>query len=312
MNRIDEAPAFFSGKNAVIIGLVSSAYLLLSGWLIGYKPDQFYLVIFFLAMYYLSVPTRKFIVAFSIYIVFWILFDYMKAFPNYRLNAVHIQDIYLAEKHVFGIQGNGVLLTPNEYFLHHKNLVVDIATGFFYLCWMPLPLAFSAYLLYKKPVVFYYFSLSFLLVNIVGWILYYSFPAAPPWYVQLYGFSFNADTPGNTAGLDSFDRFFNVGIFKQLYTKSSNVFAAMPSLHASYPVVALYYGIKYKVGLGKNAVIALIMAGTWFAAVYNSHHYTIDVLAGISCAIVTLVLFQLLLQTKWLNRFIASYQKLVN
>ena len=312
MNKIDDSSPFFSRKNMVIIGLLALVYLMLSWLLIGYKADQLYLIILFLFLYYLSKPTRKFIVAFSIYIVFWILFDFMKAFPNYKINAVHIQDLYFADKQLFGIQVNGVLLTLNEYFLQHKYLWVDILTGFFYLCWMPLPLAFSAYLLYKRPLVFYYFSLCFLLVNIVGWVMYYSLPAAPPWYIQQYGFSFNAHTPGNTAGLESFDRFFNVGIFKQLYTKSSNVFAAMPSLHASYPIIALFYGIKYKVGLGKNLIITIIMLGTWFAAVYSSHHYVMDVLGGIICALITLILFHLFLKTKWLNNFIASYQRLVN
>jgi membrane-associated phospholipid phosphatase len=70
----------------------------------------------------------------------------------------------------------------------------------------------------------------------------------------------------------------------------------MPSLHASYPLIVLFYGIKNK--LGKiNLVFAVVMAGIWFAAVYNSHHYVLDVLAGILCGSIGIGLFQWLPQT---------------
>ncbi len=59
------------------------AYLLLSIWLVGFKTDQLVLIAIFNAMYYSSGITRKFITGFSIFVVYWIIFDYMKAFPNY-------------------------------------------------------------------------------------------------------------------------------------------------------------------------------------------------------------------------------------
>jgi membrane-associated phospholipid phosphatase len=36
------------------------------------------------------------------------------------------------------------------------------------------------------------------------------------------------------------------------------------------------------------------MVGIWFAAVYNSHHYVLDVLAGITCGITGIILFLLI------------------
>ncbi|HEX8462754.1 MAG TPA: phosphatase PAP2 family protein, partial [Segetibacter sp.] len=98
-------------------------------------------------------------------------------------------------------------------------------------------------------------------------------------------------TPGNTAGLHRFDDYFHAGIFNALYAKSSNVFAAMPSLHSAYPLITLYYGLKNRLGL-INILFAIIMAGIWFAAVYSSHHYLLDVLAGVTCAIAGITIFQ--------------------
>lgn len=282
-------------------------YLALSFVLIGFKTDQLWLAILFNTMYFLSGTTRKFIIGFSIFIVYWIIFDYMKAIPNYKFNQVHIQDLYNAEKSLFGISSNGSVITPNEYWKQRHNNFLDVLTGIFYLCWIPVPLAFAAWLFFKNKILFLQFSLTFVFVNLIGFVIYYIYPAAPPWYMQQYGLHFQPGTPGNTAGLARFDAFFNVSVFKNLYAKSSNVFAAMPSLHSSYPLLVLYYGVKNKTGL-INIVFATVMVGIWFAAVYTSHHYILDVLAGIICAILGLILFNnVLMKTKWFVNFLNRY-----
>ena len=275
-----------SWRNVLIVSGLSLLYLLACAWLLGYKNDQLFLVLIFNALFYLSGPTRRFILGFSVFVVFWVLFDFMKAFPNFRYHPVHIGDIYALEKRLFGIHG----LTPNEYWLAHQCTFLDVAAGFFYLCWMPLPLVFAGYLFYKDKTVFLRFALTFLLVNLVGFVIYYVFPAAPPWYVEQYGFVFHSHTPGNTAGLGRWDSYFHIRVFAGLYAKSSNVFAAMPSLHAAYPLTVLYYGIRCRFGWW-NALFAMIMGGIWFAAVYASHHYVLDVLCGIGCGFAGILLF---------------------
>jgi hypothetical protein len=281
-------------RNALIATAFSAGYLILSAILIGFKTEQLFLVGLFNVLFYLSGPTRRFILGFSVFIVFWIIFDYMKAFPNYRYNTVRIESLYDLEKRLFGIgDGAGGVLTPNEYWRGHQFLFLDVLSGVFYLCWMPLPLAFAGYLFYRNKEAFFRFALSFLVVNLVGFVLYYACPAAPPWYVQLHGFAFNPHTPGNTAGLGRFDAYFHVSIFAGLYAKSSNVFAAMPSLHAAYPLTVLFYGIKYRLRW-VNLLFALIMVGIWFAAVYSSHHYVLDVLAGIGCGLAGILFFNYL------------------
>ena len=70
----------------------------------------------------------------------------------------------------------------------------------------------------------------------------------------------------------------------------------MPSLHASYMLIVLYYGIKGRMKWF-NLLFALIMLGIWFSAIYTGHHYILDVLAGILCAIFGIILFQWFIQT---------------
>jgi membrane-associated phospholipid phosphatase len=303
---------FLSPGKIVRVAAFSVAYLLLSYFLIGFKRDQVYLVLLFNGCYFFSAITRKLITGFLIFIVFWIIFDYMKAFPNYQYGQVHIEPLYNLEKRIFGIAGEqGHILTPNEYWLQHSRTFLDIITGFFYLCWVPVPLIFAGFLFFKNRISFLHFSLTFLLVNIIGFIIYYAYPATPPWYVQQHGFELIPNTPGNTAGLARFDNFFGTDIFKSVYGKSSNVFAAMPSLHSAYPVILLYYGIKNK--LGKiNILFAFVMVGIWFSAVYTSHHYILDVIAGILCSITGIVLFQwMIIKNKRFKRWVQKFADLI-
>ena len=292
-------------RTASVATGLSLLYLLMSAWLIGFKGDQVFLVVLFNTLFYLSGPTRRFILAFTVFIVFWVLFDTMKAFPNYRYHCVHIKDVYQFEMNLFGTKGpDGIRRTPNEFWLGHQDFFLDVASGCFYLCWIPLPLAFAAFLFYHDKEAFFRFALSFLFINLIGFVIYYLFPAAPPWYVEQYGFVFNPHTPGNTAGLGRWDAIFHVHVFAGLYAKSSNVFAAMPSLHAAYPLVVLYYGIRYEMGWW-NALFALIMVGIWFAAVYTSHHYVLDVLAGICCGITGIGLFTFMFErVGWFNNLV--------
>ena len=290
---------------------ISVGYLLLSYLLIGFRPEQVFLLTVVNLLYFISKGTRKFIIGSSIFVVYWIIFDYMKAFPNYRYNAVHIESLYNLEKSIFGIMQNGVKLTPNEFWLKHSNAFLDVMSGSFYLTWIPVPLMFATYLFYKNRRQFIYFSMTFFLVNMIGFAIYYLCPAAPPWYVQEHGFVFLEHTACGIGGLAKFDQFFGVEIFKGLYSKSSNVFAAMPSLHSSYPTIVFYYSIKNKMG-AMCVLFATIMLGVWFAAVYTSHHYVLDVLAGIACAATGILLFNWLANKTKFSGFVQKMVRLTS
>lgn len=311
MNRKATNKAFkrFTKKNICINLALVLAYL---GWtkLMGsVRQDQFFLTGFYLLLFYANEKTRKLIIGFSIFIVYWIVYDSMRIIPNYEVSPVHIQEPYLLEKSLFGISWNGQMYTPNEYFAQAHNHFLDMVTGLFYLNWVPVPLAFGLFLYFTNKHLFTQFSLVFLFTNLLGFVIYYLYPAAPPWYVDLYGFDLHYGVQGNSAGLARFDAITGIPVFANLYNKNANVLAAIPSLHAAYPVIVLYYGIQSKLGR-INALFVVFMLGIWFSAVYSGHHYVIDVLLGALVAIATIFLFQLLLTKTWvtknLNQFVAE------
>jgi hypothetical protein len=300
-----------NAKSISVLTFLSAAYMLLSCFLVGYKGDEVVLIVLCNSLFYISPATRKFILGFAIFLVYWIIFDYMKAFPNYNYNTVHIAGLYNFEKNLFGIHYQGKLITVNEYWQINHRPLIDVITGLFYLCWIPVPLGFAAYLFFSNKRHFLYFALTFFTVNLLGFVVYYMYPAAPPWYVQYHGFRFIANTPGNTGGLARFDSYFHANIFKSIYAKGSNVFAAMPSLHSSYPVIVVYYGFKNKLGW-VNAVFITVMLGIWFTAVYASHHYIVDVLSGIVCAIAGISLFNFITRFKPVKLFLNKYETIIS
>ncbi len=299
-------------NNIILLFSLSGFYLLLSYFLIGYKQEQLVLVALVNTLYFLSDVTRRFVIGFSVFIVFWILYDYLKAIPNFNYREVTIEGIYNLEKNIFGVNENGTRLTLNEYWVAHGTPFLDIICGFFYLNWMPVPLLFAIYLFNKNKKEFLYFSLTFFLVNILGFIIYYIVPAAPPWYVQKYGFEFTPLTQSNIAGLVKFDNIVGAPVFGSIYSKGSNVFAAMPSLHSAYPLVVLVYSIRNSFKW-MSIFFAIITVGIWFAAVYTSHHYLLDVLAGISCASTGIILFlYVVLKIKFIRDRIEKWEKLIS
>ena len=255
-------------------------------------------------------PTRKIALALLPWLLFACSYDWMRLIPNYEVNSIDLKGLYEAEKNLFGITtAEGTTLIPGEYFAIHHNVFADIIAGISYLCWVPVPLAFAFYLYYKKEMqMFLRFSIAFLFVNLLGFVGYYIHPAAPPWYVMEYGFEAILNTPGSVAGLDRFDTLTGIPFFHSIYCNNSNVFAAVPSLHATYMMVTTFYAYLSKQRRWVVCLFALICIGIWFTAVYSGHHYIIDVVLGILTAVIGLwllekVLFKIPAIKSLLNRY---------
>lgn len=251
-----------------------------------------YIVILYLVLFAYK-PTRKIALVLTPWAIFGCSYDCMRLLPNYEVNPIDIRGLYETEKQWFGIVIAAGTVTPNEFFSLHHHAVADLLAGFFYLCWVPVPIGFSIYLYIRGDYKNYLrFSTAFLLINFVGFAGYYIHPAAPPWYVMQYGFEPILHTPGNVAGLGRFDQLTGIPVFQALYGKNSNVFAAVPSLHAAYMLVTTIYAIISKQRKTTIGVFAIICVGIWFTAIYSGHHYVIDVLLGIATCFVGIAILE--------------------
>ena len=272
-----------------------------------------YIVILYLALFAYK-PTRKIALVLTPWVIFGCSYDCMRLLPNYEVNPIDIRGLYETEKQWFGIVTASGTVTPNEFFSLHHHAVADLWAGFFYLCWVPVPIGFSIYLYIKGDSKNYLrFSTAFLLINFVGFAGYYIHPAAPPWYVMQYGFEPILHTPGNVAGLGRFDQLTGIPVFQALYGKNSNVFAAVPSLHAAYMLVTTIYAIISKQRKTTIGIFAIICVGIWFTAIYSGHHYVIDVLLGIlTCFVGIGILEFVLLKIPTVQQFMKQYVQLIS
>lgn len=292
-----------------------AVWLSVTAAFIGFRPEHLFMAVLIAVLFFASGTTRRIVVALIPFALFGISYDWMNLLPNYMVNSVDIRGLYETEKSLFGIAGaDGTLLTPNEWCALHTSTAADILAGLFYLCWVPLPIIFGLWLYFTgRPGEYLHFAMVFLLVNLIGFAGYYIHPAAPPWYVAQHGFAFIPGTHGEVAGLGAFDTLTGTGIFNVIYGRNANVFAAMPSLHSAYTLVAFIYAMRYRVAAAWRWILAIVTAGIWATAVYTSHHYLLDVAGGIMCAVTGYLLFEyVFMRSRRFSRFVSRYTQYIS
>ena len=294
-------------NEAVIVLTASAAFLLFQSLVVGLIPAQVLMVALFLLMFFASGWSRRLAVALLPFVVFEVSYDWMRLCPNYMVNDIDVRGLYETEKSLFGI------VLPEYFYAHHCTLA-DLLTGLAYLCWVPGPIALGLWLYFTGHRREYlHFAVAFLVVNWIGFAIYYIHPAAPPWFVIEHGFEPILGTPGSAAGLVRFDELIGLPVFQSIYVNNSNIFAALPSLHAAYMLIATIYAIRSRCPRWLIAVSIVITVGIWFAAVYTCHHYVIDVLLGIVTAFLGVFLFEhLLMRLRPVKRFMAAYERYIS
>lgn len=193
---------------------------------------------------------------------------------------VHVDDLYLAERALFGIPQGDAVLNPTEWIAQHLHPVLDALTGFAYLAYLAETFGFAVYLYFKRPERMGLVTWGFLAVNVAGIITYVLYPAAPPWYVDQYGLGPAVmDAAPSAARTARFDELFGVSVFSSFYARNVNVFGAMPSLHCAYPMLVFWVARP----LSRPWAIGTGLFALWvgFSAVYLNHHYVLDVVAGV-------------------------------
>jgi membrane-associated phospholipid phosphatase len=231
--------------------------------------------------------TRLFIRTFFPMVLTGMIFDSMRYYywPGVE-GRVHVVEPYLFERAWFGIGGR----TLNEIFLERHWPALDLVTGFAYVTFVGEYIGLAVLLFFTGRVAAARtFSRSFLLVNVMGFATYFVYPAAPPWWVTSYGLG-AVPVPIHPAPAATvrFDALIGTPMFQDLYRHGIDVFGAYPSLHVSYPFLALVFAFLYPGLRWARAPAALFLVLMCLSAVYLQHHYVTDVVLGIAYAAVAL------------------------
>ena len=162
----------------------------------------------------------------------------------------------------------------------HPQVWLDAWCGVTYLLFLIEILAATAYLSLRWRSRAWELSLGFLIVNLLGWLIWIAYPAAPPWYADVFALRDTApDVASSAAGLARFDALVGLPVAGSFYAKSADVFGAMPSLHVAYSTLVVWAAAP----LGRAPLLAAtaFASSMAFSAIYLRHHYILDVLAGI-------------------------------
>jgi membrane-associated phospholipid phosphatase len=229
--------------------------------------------------------TRLFLRTFLPFIATGAIYDSLRYYlAAGTADRIHVAGPYVLDRAWFGIAGH----TLNEVFDIHHWPIADLVAGFAYLIYVIEYLALATIAFFSGAVVrALSFARGFLLVNVMGFITYFIYPAAPPWYVAAHGLgpvsARVAPSPGAAA---RFDGLLGTHLFADVYSRSIEVFGAIPSLHVAYPLIAAILAFRTRELRWARWPAAVYAAVMSFSAVYLQHHYVIDVLLGLAYAVI--------------------------
>lgn|GEM_PF-371255 len=269
---------------------VLALLLALYGWLNPLRLGHGGFLLVFLVLLVASRASRSLAVAVWPAAIFGFAYDLMRLLLNRAYDMAPSAFVYHLEAALFGwMSPSSGALGPVDFFVRHHSIFLDLPAALWYSTHIPSVILFGLYLWWRsdrgrepsaRRVDRYFWG--FLIFNAIGMTVWAVFPVAPPWYVEAHGLvapaALNLGHPlwGNPAGLARVDTWLGTPYFADLYRQSTYVFGAMPSLHAAAPIwVALWTRKTWLRVLVWG--YALMMC---FFAVYLTHHYMIDVLAG--------------------------------
>jgi hypothetical protein len=239
--------------------------------------------------------TRKLYVGLYPFAIVATVYDAMRFVKNAGISAdrIHVCDLRAHELALFGIGSGANRVTLQDYFLVHHSNFADLYCAIPYGTFIFVAVFFAVFLYAKSFIALQRYGWTFLVMNILAFLTYHIYPAAPPWYYHLTH-SCVADLSTHASEgthLANVDRLIGFRYFWGFYGRSSDVFGAVPSLHVAYPLLILIEGWPLFGPIGRGLAIMFAMS-MCFAAIYLDHHYVIDVLLGLTYATTVYLAFR--------------------
>ncbi|KAF9442469.1 PAP2-domain-containing protein [Macrolepiota fuliginosa MF-IS2] len=195
-----------------------------------------------------------------------------------------------------------VLLPTLEYVLYGAN-ISDILTRFTHpvldiIAWFPygvghfvFPFVVAAFIwLFRSKEVLHLWGKAFGYLNVTGVLFQIVFPCSAPWYELIHGLTpANYSMKGSPGGLARIDALFHGQGYTVTFSNSPVVFGAFPSLHAACATMEALFLSHF---FPQTTRYVWAYAGIlYWATMYLTHHYLIDVVGGACLATAYFYLF---------------------
>jgi membrane-associated phospholipid phosphatase len=184
------------------------------------------------------------------------------------------------DRHLFDGYEPTLVLQAAAAQLADRDLLED-AGSLVYGAHFLLPIALGAWLWAKDRDAFNRFGFTLVILCAMAFATYVVAPTSPPWLAQPSAVRHVIEEAIQRSGLPP--------SLLWLYSNHDyNLYAAFPSLHAGFPVVAAAAAWQRNRVLG--ALLYCWAVVVWLAVVYLGEHYVTDVVGGIAYAALAIVL----------------------
>ncbi|MDP2671523.1 MAG: phosphatase PAP2 family protein [bacterium] len=246
-----------------------------------FSPDQFLIAAVVAAL--ILGKFGQFVKDWVPFVLLFLGYEALRGLAPILNKNVHITEMIQADKFIFGflptIRLQELLFYPGQPQWYDFVAIILYMSHFI----MPMVTAFVFWLLDKKT--FREFTWALIILSFAGFITYVLYPAMPPWLAANQGYlppleKIMDATIANLANPIALPTVYK--LFR------GDEVAAMPSLHAAYPIlIALFFVRKFRL----SALLTVpYVATVWFAVVYLGEHYVIDVIFGALYALIVFLL----------------------
>jgi len=222
----------------------------------------------------------QFIKDWAPFLVLFFAYEAMRGFAAKTGFAPH--DLSGLERLLFAGNLPTMVLQQNFYDPHAVR-PQDVVALVLYFMHFPLPIVVGFIFWTRSREHYWRFISALLLISFLAFLTYLFYPSVPP----------RLQFPDQVHWVtdETVKKLFNNYYISPIYSHlNPNQFAAFPSLHAAFPLLAASYAWNRYRALSIG--LAIWTAGVWTAIVYLGEHYFVDALAGLIYAAVAALLVE--------------------
>ncbi len=266
-------PAVFWLRCLTVVTVVVFITLQRNFW----TPDTLFLVL--LGVFFVFGQARMFITRFGPFILLLLAYDSFRGIADDLNHNVHFYEMINIDRVWFG--GNLPTSVLQSWWWHGHVQWYDFYFYFLYTLHFLAPLLLAVLIWKVREKLYWPFVAALVALSFMAFVTYIIFPAAPPWMASNMGYI-------EPIHRISSDVWYAMGVtnFSEVYANiSPNAVAAVPSLHAAYPMLFVLF-LNMMFGWRRVWWAMFYPASVWVGIVYLGEHYVFDVVLGVIYALI--------------------------
>jgi hypothetical protein len=265
---------------------IAAVYILVTGGVMVWhrnllSPDQFFVLTFLVSA--LMGRARPFLRDWLPLVILLLGYDYVRGLVPIVNSHVYLRPMIDFDRFVFG--SVPTIALQAKFYVADSPHWYDYAAVILYFLHFVVPLGAAFLFWLQDRRMFREYAAGLLVLSYLAYFTYLIFPAAPPWLAAQAGLLPEV----HRILANTLLQFRDPISLPTIYSKIGvNMVAAVPSLHAAYPLLtALFVGEKLPKLI---PLLVVYVFSVWMAVIYLGEHYAFDVFTGVIYAVAAYLL----------------------